>query len=226
MRDDDLRAMELDCGADDWTPTPHGQLLGDVIAGHDLVAGKDVLELGAGVANHTILLARKGAASLVATEITFERAQTARRNFERNCPDYANAEFRVADWTSVDGRYDLLVTNPPFAVSGRRNRRYFIDALILDASKRLRDDGELLFVQSSMADTAKTLRRLEENGYDARILEERSGPFRDYYFEDETFMEEMRHVPDGFEIRDGIHYETLFVIHGRLRPWSPPEFVH
>ena len=44
------------------------------------------------------------------------------------------------------------MSNPPFARSGQRNRRYFIDALILRASRVLCDEGELLFVQSSMAD--------------------------------------------------------------------------
>ena len=34
-------------------------------------------------------------------------------------------------------------------------------------------------------------------------------------------MEEMKSVPNGFEIRDGIHYETLYVIQGRLLPWTP-----
>jgi len=61
-----LLQMELESGQDDWTPTPHGAFLAGVLARHDLVQGKDVLELGAGVGNHTILLHRKGAKSLVA----------------------------------------------------------------------------------------------------------------------------------------------------------------
>ena len=39
-------------------------------------------------------------------------------------------------------------------------------------------------------------------------------------------MEEIRRVPNGFEVRDGIHYETLYVVHARLRPWSPPATAH
>ena len=180
-----------------------------------------------GVGNHTILLLRKGATRIVATEITESRIATARENVERNCPDLADrVEYRTADWLAGDDRFDVVLTNPPYAMSGQRNRRYFIDALILRASRRLRDEGELLFVQSSMADVSKTLRRMDENGYDAQVLDTRSGPFRDYYFDDPTFLEEARRVEDGFEDRDGVLYETLSIVHGKLRPFTPPEFMH
>ncbi|MHC4848809.1 MAG: methyltransferase [Planctomycetota bacterium] len=219
--------MQLDAGADDWDPTPHGVLLGDVLANGEFVRDRDVLELGAGVGNHTILMLRKGASRIVTTEISESRLATARANIERNCPDLADrVEYRVADWLLVDGTYDLVVTNPPFAKSGQRNRRYFIDALILRSSLRLRENGALMFVQSSMADLDKSLRRLDENGYDAQVVEQREGPFRDYYFEDPTFLEESAKVQGGYEIRDGVHYETLSVLHARLRPFTPPAFAH
>jgi len=224
---DDIRQMDLASGDDDWSPTAHGILLGDAIAEGDYVRDREILELGAGVGNHTILLLRKGAARVVATEITESRIATARANVERNCPDLADrVEYRTADWLAGTDQFDTVITNPPFAMSGQRNRRYFIDALILRSSRRLRDAGELIFVQSSMADLAKTLRRLDENGYDARVAAERTGPFRDYYFEDETFMEEIQAVEGGFEIRDGTYYETLYVVRARLLPWSPPDGAH
>ena len=219
--------MDLASGEDDWAPTPHGAALADALAESDLIEGRRVLELGAGVGNHTIVMVRKGARSIVATEITDARVETARTNVEHNCGDAAGrVEYRVADWIRVEGRYDLLVTNPPFARSGQRNRRYFIDALILGASRVLEARGDLLFVQSSMADIAKTLRRLDENGFDTEIVLERTGPFRKYYFEDPAFMEEIRRVPDGFEVRDGTYFETLYVVHAKLRPWSPPATAH
>ncbi len=218
--------MDLAGGSDDWTPTPHGALLADALAETDLVEGRAVLELGAGVGNHTIVIVRKGASRVVATEITEGRAATARQNVERNCAGVDRVDYRVANWVAVEGRYDVIVTNPPFAQSGQRNRRYFIDALILGASQLLAEGGDLIFVQSSMADLAKTMRRLDENGFDAEVVLERTGPFRDYYFEDPTFMEEIRNVPNGFEIRDGTHYETLSVVHGHLRPWTPPATAH
>ena len=218
--------MDLVAGTDDWSPTPHGIFMGEVLARHNLVRGKEVLELGGGIGNHTIILVRQGPKRLVTTEIEAGRSQTTRKNVEANCSDATNVEYRVSDWLNTDGRFDVVLSNPPFAKSGQRNRRYFIDALILEAHKRLRPDGLLVFVQSSMADIAKTQRRLEENGYEQKILESMQGPFRDYYFEDETFMEEIKRVPDGYEVRDGTYYETLVVFEARLLDWTPPKGAH
>lgn len=221
-----LLAMDLAAGEDDWTPTPHGRWLARVIAENDFVGGKDVLELGAGVANHTILLHRKGARSIVATEITEDLLATTRENLERNLDDAGAVELRVADWLDTEGEFDMVVTNPPFCQSGKQNRRYYIDSLILDVHKRLRPGGEVLFVQSSMADVPMTLERLDQNGFDARVVDTTSGPFRDYYFDDPTFMAEIERVENGYDERDGRKFERLSVIHGKLRPWTPPATAH
>jgi release factor glutamine methyltransferase len=222
---EELLDMDLSTGEGDWIPTPHGKCLSEVLAENNLVEGRAVLELGAGSGNHTILFARQGATHIVATEITESFLETTRQNVEKNAPG-ASVTYRVADWLNTEGTFDVVVSNPPFCVSGKQNRRYYIDSLILDAHKRLNSGGTLIFVQSSMADLAKTLRRLDENGYDARVLGERSGPFRDYYFADETFMKEIQDVPNGFDVRDGVHYETLSVVVGTLRPYTPPAIAH
>lgn len=212
----DYLDMDLRAQGDDWRPTPHGEFMARVLAENNLVSGKDVLELGAGLGNHTIILIRQGVRSLVVTEIKQALLDTTRANVERNCPDADSIEYRVANWLNTEGEFDLIVTNPPFCKSGKQNRRYFIDSLILDGHKLLRPKGELVFVQSSMADIEKSHRRLRENGFVPRILDQTQGPFRDYYFEDEAFMKEIQSVPDGFEVRDGVHYEKLFVTAAKL----------
>jgi len=158
--------------------------------------------------------------------VTEDLLETTRSNFRRNCGDNANLILRVADWLSTDGEFDLVVTNPPFCKSGKQNRRYFIDSLILDAHKRLRAGGEVLFVQSSMADVPKSLARLEENGFDAKVLETTEQVFRDYYWQDESFLAEMETVPNSYIERGGERFETLAVLHGKLRVYAPPESAH
>lgn len=223
---DSLLTMDLRAGDGDWSPTPHGHWLAQMLAEHDLVRGRDVLELGAGLANHTILIQRQGAKSIVATEITEELIASTKVNFERNCGDDFDIDYRVADWLSTPGRFDTVVSNPPFCQSGKQNRRYFLDSLILDAHKRLRPRGELIFIQSSMADFGETERRMDRNGFDVEIVGTTSGPFRDYYFEDEQFMKEIEAVDGSYELRDGVYHEHLRVYRGKLREWAPHSNAH
>jgi len=184
---DELLDLDLRARDDDWSPTPHGVFMAEMLAEHgDLVRGKDVLELGGGVGNHTIVMLKRGARSVVTAEITEEINETTRRNVARHCPG-AVVEYRVADWLDTDGSFDVIV-----------------------------------FVQSSMADLAKTNRRLVENGFDPTLVGWTEGPFRDHYFEDASFMAEIRDVPDGFEIRDGEDFEKPNVIRARLERWPPP----
>jgi 16S rRNA G1207 methylase RsmC len=98
----------------------------------------------------------------------------------------------------IGGPFDVLVTNPPFARSGKRYRRYFIYTLILDAHKLVKPGGRQIFVQSSMADIPRTIRVLEENGMHVRVVGETSGPFRQYYYEDPEYMKEMAAIPGAY----------------------------
>ncbi len=218
--DQDLRELGIrpQCLVeDDWEPTPHGRFFAGVLAEHpEIYRDREVLELGAGTAIHTILLERGGAGRVVATEYQAELLESTEKNLEaHDCGEVV--DLVVADWLDVEGRFDLIVTNPPFCKSGKRNRRYFIDELILNAHKRLRPRGSLLFIQSSMADLEKTLRRLDENGFDAEVIDSCRGPFRDYYYEDDDFIAEIQEVPDAYQVIEGQEYERLDAIHARLR---------
>ena len=86
MASPDLLEMDLVAGAGDWSPTPHGVFMAEVLARQNVVRGKEVLELGGGVGNHTIILVRQGAKRVVTTEIEAGRSETTRKNVEANCP--------------------------------------------------------------------------------------------------------------------------------------------
>lgn len=207
--------LNLDCPEGVWNPTPHGVTLGKMLLQLDFT-GDHVLELGTGCGIHAILLARRGAKSLKMTEIDSSVLECARHNLAKHEVTIPQ-EYLVADWTSVGGDpCDSLVTNPPFAKSGKRYLRYFIDRLILDAHKLLRPGGRVVFVQSSMADTSRTVGFMEENGMAVRVVGEVEEPFREYYFEDPSFMREIAQVPGGYTVREGVHYERLIVLEGTL----------
>ena len=210
--------LKLDVPEGVWNPTPHGIHLGNMLLQLDFTS-QNVLELGTGCGIHAILLALRGAARLTLTEIEAAICDNARHNLAANAV-MTPAEYVVADWTAVphgsDAPWDCVVTNPPFAKSGKRYRRYFIDTLILDAHKLVRPGGRLVFVQSSMADIRRSLRLMAEHGMKVRIVGETDGPFRDYYFEDDAYLREMAQVPGGYDVRDGVHYERLIVFEAVL----------
>lgn len=52
-------------------------------------------------------------------------------------------------------------------------------------------------------------------------------PWRKYYFDDSSFLEECDAFDGAYEVgEDGQRFERLFVIVARLRPWDPPRFAH
>ena len=67
-------------------------------------------------------------------------------------------------------------------------RRYFIDSLCLDAHKVLRQNGHLVFIQSSAAGLTRTLAMLEANGFDWEVVAAAQFPWRDYYNLDPSYL--------------------------------------
>lgn len=208
-------ALELDVPAGVWNPTPHGVHLGNMLLTLDFT-GQHVLELGTGCGIHAILLARRGAASLTLTEIEAHINQNALHNLKKHDVRIP-VDTEVTDWVQVSGGpWNAVVTNPPFAKSGKRYRRYFIDTLILEAHKLVKPGGRLVFVQSSMADIPRTIALMQESGMHVRILGETDGPFRDYYFEDEAFLTEIARLPGAYSVVDGVRHERLMAFEARL----------
>lgn len=207
--------LNLDVPPGVWNPTANGIHLGNMLAGMDF-KGDHVLELGTGCGIHAIIIAGQGASRMTLTEIDQGILDCARHNLAKHdvtCP----IEYVLADWTHVvGGPYDSLVANPPFARSGKRYRRYFIDTLILDAHRLVRPGGRLIFIHSSMADIPRSINFMEQNGMTVRIVGETSGPFRDYYFEDPAYIAEMAAIPGCYTIREGTHYERLIVFEAVL----------
>ena len=207
--------LELEVPAGVWNPTPNGILLGETLEQMDFT-NERVLELGTGCGVHAVVLGLRGAGELVLTEVDQAILGHAERNLKKygiNCP----VDLLVADWIQVQQKnFDTIVANPPFALSNKTYRRYFIDTLILEAHKLLNPGGRLIFIHSTMGDVPKTIRLLEECGLDVKILADKDFPFRDYYFEDEAYLKEMAAVPGSYSVRDGVRYERLVAFEARM----------
>lgn len=207
--------INLDVPEGVWNPTPHGMHLGNIILTLDL-NGKDVLELGSGSGNHTILISQQKPKKLTVTEINQDILNNTRHNLLKNNINLA-VEYLVADWTHINkDPFDVLITNPPFAKSGKRYYRYFIDTLINDAHKLVKPGGRLIFIQSSMADVKRSTNLMKEWGMKVNIIGEQKGSFRDYYFEDDIFMSTIKKLPGAYEKVNDQYIETLVVFEATL----------
>lgn len=207
--------INLDVPEGVWNPTPHGMHLGNMILTLDF-KDEEVLELGSGCGNHTILIAQKKPKKLTVTELSQSILDNTRHNLLKNNIDLP-VEYVVADWTHIDkGPFDVLITNPPFAKSGKRYYRYFIDTLINDAHKLVKPGGKLIFIQSSMADVKRSIGLMNDWDMDVRIVGEFKGPFRDYYFEDEIFMQNIEKFSGAYEKEGNKYFETLTVFEAVL----------
>jgi release factor glutamine methyltransferase len=210
-------SLQLDLEVPDgvWNPTPNGILLAEVLESMDF-SGESILELGTGCGLHAIILGLRGAREMLLTEIDDAILTHARRNLDSHGVE-TKTRLLTADWIQVEaGGFDSLVANPPYCVSGKHYRRYYIDTLILESHKLVRPGGRIIFIHSTMADVPKTISQMEDCGISVRILAERDYPFRDYYFDDPSFILEMAKVHGSYTVRDGVHHERLVVFEGTL----------
>jgi len=80
----------------------------------DLPRGAEVLDLGAGCGNLAVAIAHtRRDVRATATDVSRDALAVARRNAARH--GLCNIRFLQSDWFgNVDGRFDLIVSNPPY----------------------------------------------------------------------------------------------------------------
>jgi release factor glutamine methyltransferase len=153
------------------------RLRGDVL---DLCAGSGALGLAA--APH--------AASVVAVELSRTAAAAIRVNALLNRRRVA---VRRGDLFAAVGsrRFDVILTNPPYvptppgarevlgarAWEGGPRGRDLLDRICADAAAHLRPGGEVLIVQSALADIGRTLELLRGHGLAADVIADQHGPY-------------------------------------------------
>ena len=173
---------------------------------------------------------------------------------------HLDAEYVVADWLHLDKpesfnneefeskdgniilfdinkikrKFDVIITNPPFIASGQRNRKYFIDELVLNSHRHLNENGHLIFIHSSMANIIDTLKSLKKNAFNnIEIVSVKSYYWRDLYWQDRTFLNECEQIQKEtnglcyqIENKTQKRVETLFVIKAQLTTFDIPSIAH
>jgi release factor glutamine methyltransferase len=153
------------------------------------LARGNVLEMGSACGIVSLSVARADAKNEVTgLDINPQAVECAKENAKRN--GIGNAHFLQSDmFSAVAGQtFHWIVFNPPYlpttnaeklrdrmenaAYDGGKTGREVIDRFLAEFDAHLREDGGLLLLSSSLANTEKTIKMLEKKGFEAKMLEE------------------------------------------------------
>ncbi len=160
---------------------PTSDLLGRVVL-DEVRAGERVLDMGTGSGVNAILAATRGA-DVVAVDVNPHAVEAARANAERNgVPD--RVDVRRSDlFEAVEGRFDLVVFDPPFRWMKPRD---WAEASITDEDYRtltaffagvrehLAEGGRILVFFGTTADIGYLEQLVAGNGLGAEVVARRT----------------------------------------------------
>ncbi|KAF4406341.1 MULTISPECIES: HemK2/MTQ2 family protein methyltransferase [Streptomyces] len=173
-----------------YAPQDDTSLLAAALRAEPMAPGARVLDIGTGTGALAVAAARRGA-RVTAVDASLRAVITCRINARLSA---VTVRTRRGDLLRPvpDGRYDLILSNPPYVPSplagpprrgraraweGGHDGRYVLDRICADAPARLRPGGVLLLVQSALSGISPTLDALVRAGLDAEVTERRFVPF-------------------------------------------------
>jgi release factor glutamine methyltransferase len=165
-------------------------MLARLISRDPRLPGSRVLDLCTGSGALAIAAARAGAQSVTAVDVSRRSVATARLNAALN-----GARIRALRGDLLQpvegGRFDVIVSNPPYVPSvedalprrgerrawdAGRDGRTLLDRIAREAPAHLEPGGTLWLVHSSVCDTGRTLDSLAAAGLEASVAETARGP--------------------------------------------------
>lgn len=154
-------------------------------------AYKSALDLGTGSGIQAIALAMLGVDLVFAVDTSEVQLDATMLNARENGVGTAVVTLQSNVFKAIPAhKFDLIVANPPTlpdvpttppGCRSGRNGRYFLDSLLFNAKRHLNPGGELLFVQSSLADLDMTQKILTWQGYELVDEERLILEFRPFY---------------------------------------------
>jgi len=199
--------------------------------------GLDVLDFGCGSGVLACAAALGGARSVVACDIHPHGLAMTASNAKRNGLDHITTEVVRRRWTPplwLEASIDLMICNPaslPVAAdqkaywSGGVDGMRMISAMIRVADKVLRNDGRLVYIQTSLAPTQRCFSLLERYGFAGAVTAVARVPFRPFYEPLLPHFLELRSrgraAFEGSTVRDG--FEFLYLVAASRHPTRSPE---
>lgn len=192
--------------------------------------GDTAVDLGTGSGILAIVARLQGAARVYLLDTNATAIEVALANAERN--GVQDGLVPLSTGTSMlplpaNEKVDMVICNPaqlPLPAPDRVDSAFYaggdgrlmIDGVIHEAPEKLLPSGRLLMTHNSLTDLPKSLRLMTENGLETRILAERMIEFRPFI--DRDWIDRLGGTTSGlYTIRDGLAFETLYVVEARPR---------
>lgn len=207
-----------------FRPISDSWLLADSLR-RELAPGTEVADVCTGSGLLAVTAALYGAGGVTATDRSRRAVVNARLNARLNGVTVRAIRGDLLEPLGA-GRFDLIVSNPPYvpaesqavpssgparAWDAGRDGRALIDRLCDEAPARLRPGGRLLLVQSTVCGEDRTLTQLAERGLDVEVVVRRRGPLGPIQAARAETLEAR-----GL-LRPGQRDEEILVIRGQLR---------
>ena len=205
----------------------YSQLLAEHIP--DLT-GQSVVDVGSGSGFLAIVARFQGAKRVYLLDSYDAAIALALENAERNGVSeglvplaMGNAMIPMPPGEMVD----VILSNPaqlPLPEPERENSPFYagpdgrsmIDAIIREAPEKLSPRGRLLMTHNSLANLPKSLSLLRSLKLEPNVVAERQIAFRPFI--DQPWLDSLGGTSAGlYTIRDGVAYETLYVIDAQMR---------
>lgn len=209
-------------------PSPYSVFLSQYLTANNY---EKVLDIGTGNGFLGILLAKLGAKEVIVTDINEQSQELVDLNSQLNNTQN-QISFRYGSFFEPvnELEFDMIVCNPsqlPMSAKPRgykdsfyfagKDGRLFLDALISQAPKYLRQKGNLFFVNSSLSDLEKTKDLLSKNNFEYKIIGEKELQLRSVYFKHLPWFKVLeREGKCKMVIKEQKIYERLFAIHATL----------
>ena len=162
-----------------YDPSDDSLLLAGSVKEKD-AKGKAFLDLGCGSGIQGINALALGAKKVLFADIDEQALDNAKANAKKlgfeKCSAFKKSNLFFA---LKERKFDLIVFNPPYAestekkwldVDGGKKGRELLDRFLKQLKNRLKKNGTVFFVQSSLNGKARTKRLLKEQGFAFEIV--------------------------------------------------------
>lgn len=128
---------------------------------------KTILDMGCGYGFMGIVLGKRLNANVTMVDVNQRAVHLCERNIKENKVD--GKTFQSDIYENVEGKYDLIVTNPPI----RAGKKVVLE-ILRNAKNYLAQDGELWFVIRK-DQGVKSIMKLLEDLYELEVIEKEKG---------------------------------------------------